>query len=263
MKKVCVVFAVMLGMFLNVAHAQKPAVVGDNEPGWKRIGQVTASFKKQNESIVVLGADKFTALKLKVREAAIDIERVQVFYESGAMEELNVPDKFKDGSESAVLNLSHPYRDIKKVAFTYKTLPNAKGDKADLELYGLKTDQEEHADTYTGKKADDAADEVGETTRETRDDLREKGREAGDEVERNAHKTESDTERAVENTGDNISEAAAKVMADIKDKRHDTKVGPKGQVVFITNEGRYYYINNEGRKVYVTELELKDKKDNH
>lgn len=306
MKKACVILLVLLGLLVNVGYSQKPAVVGDNDPGWKRIGQVTASFKKQSESISVLGADEFTAIKLKVSEAPISIERVQVFYESGDMEELDVRSKLEDGSETATLKLTKPYRDIKKVAFTYKTLPNTDGEKADLELFGLKTDQEEHSDSYLEKKAENADEDIDEAARETKEDVKEAGREveeeaeeAGREVEeeaeetereaeeaereveqeakeaenefreesreaeREAEETEGDVERAIENTGDDISEAAAKAMADIKDRRHQTKVGPKGQIIFITDEGVYYYIDNEGKKVFVKEIELKDKPDDN
>src|SRR5687768_14268261 len=119
MKKIIMLLLVATGF---AAQAQKPAVVADNEPGWKHIGQVTASFKTTSESIVVLGADEFQAIKLKVSEAPIQIDRVQVFYESGQMEELDVKSELKEGGETRVINLSNPQRDINKVAFTYRTL---------------------------------------------------------------------------------------------------------------------------------------------
>jgi hypothetical protein len=253
------ILPLLLAIVATVAYAQKPAVVTDNDPGWKRIGQVTASFKKTNESIVVLGADEFTAIRLKAKDAAIQLERVQVFYESGDMEELDVRNTLQAGASTAALMLSKPYRDIQKVAFTYKTLPNSGGEKADLELFGLKTDQDLHPDTYVEKKTDQAKDEMNETERQTDKEIKEMKKDVDAEV--------SEADRKAEETGDNvgddISEAAAKVMATIKDQRHATKVGPRGQVIFINNEGRYYYINNEGNKVWVSELQLKDKpKDN-
>lgn len=264
MKSAYAGFSILLAVLVNVAFAQKPAVVADKDPGWKRIGQVTASFKKQNESIAVMGHDEFSAIKLKVSEAPINIERVQVFYESGDMEELDVRSVLQKGSETAALKLSKPYRDIKKVAFTYKTLPNTEGEKADLELYGLKTDQAEHADTYIEKEGQKVDEEVEEAEREVEAEAKEVEREAEEEAEqaeREAEETEGDVERAVENTADDLSEAAAKAMAEVTDRRHHTMVGPKGQVIFITDEGKYYYIDNEGKKVFVTEAQLRKKDD--
>jgi hypothetical protein len=289
----------LVGLLVSVgfaAQAQKPAVVADNEPGWKHIGQVTASFKTTSESIVVLGADEFQAIKLKVLEAPIQIDRVQVFYESGQMEDLDVKSELKEGGETRVMTLSNPKRDIEKVAFTYRTLPNSKGEKADVELYGLKTGAE--GDAYIKDDVNEAKREAREESRELKEDAREAKQEAkeesrelrleaneeADEAERDvkeetneasrevkeeANETESDldraareTEKEVNETGDEISEAAAKAAAAITDQKLDNKVGPNGQTVYVDEHDKYYYINNEGKKVFITKLQLKDKPDN-
>lgn len=278
----------MLAAIGFTAHAQKPAVVANNEAGWKHIGQVTASFKTTSESIVVLGADEFQAIKLKVSEAPIHIERVQVFYESGQMEELDVKAELSEGAETRVINLSNPKRDISKVAFTYRTLPNATGEKADVELYGLKNGTEGDA-AYI---KDDVKDEAREESRELKQDAREAKREAkeegrelkqeareakqeaneeGRELKREANDGMSklereansvDVEKEAEVAGDAISEAAAKAAAAITDKKLDDKVGPDGQTVYVDDDTKYYYINAEGEKVFITKLQLKDKPDN-
>src|SRR5688572_30962802 len=98
MKKAAVMILILVTAF--VAFAQKPAVVTNNEPGWQKIGEITASFKMQNESIVVLGADEFDAIRLKVTDAPIHIERVQVFYESGDLEEINVRNELQAGGQT-------------------------------------------------------------------------------------------------------------------------------------------------------------------
>jgi hypothetical protein len=113
------VFAVAASAIFGNAFGQKPSVVTDNEPGWRKIGETTASFKSQNESIHVIGADEFAAIKLKVTDAPLEITRLQVFYESGDMEEIDVRNKLQAGSETRTFNLKHADRDISKVAFTY------------------------------------------------------------------------------------------------------------------------------------------------
>lgn len=293
MKKLLVGLLVAVGF---TAQAQKPAVVADNEPGWKHIGQVTASFKTTSESIIVLGADEFQAIKLKVLEAPIQIDRVQVFYESGQMEDLDVKSELKEGGETRVMTLSNPKRDIEKVAFTYRTLPNSKGEKADVALYGLKTGAE--GDAYIKDDVNEAKREAREESRELKEDAREAKQEAkeesrelrreakeeANEVERDVKeeaneaeaevkeetneaeteldKAARDTEKEVNETGDEISEAAAKAAAAITDQKLDNKVGPNGQTVYVDEHAKYYYINNEGKKVFITKLQLKDKPDN-
>jgi hypothetical protein len=215
-----------------VVNAQKPGVVLDNDPGWQKIGETVASFKEQDESIAVLGADEFFAIKIKVGDAPLQIERLQVFYESGDMEEIEVKKKINAGNESEVFRLEHPDRDIQKVAFTYSTVPNAEGEKADVELYGLKTGNEGQSKAY---------------------------RNDAERAEEKAERTESDLENAAEETGDAISETAGKAAAEIDDKRHDTKVGPGGQTIYISDDSRYYYVNEKGKRVYVSEWQLKNK----
>lgn len=216
--------ALMVASF--VSFGQKPAVVADSDPGWHRIAGLEADFGKGNESVHIMGNDEFQALKIRVEDAPIHIERMQIFYESGDMEDVDVKSAMAVGETSKVFQLKHAGRDISKIAFTYNTVGNEKSKKAELEIYGLKT----NANNSIDNKADKAAE-----------------------------KAESDVEQAAEKTGDAVSEAAAKTAAEIDDKRHDTKVGPDGQVIYISDDDRYYFIDEEGKKVFVTEVQLKEK----
>lgn len=244
MKKVIATFLmVMAAACYTTLFAQKPAVVGDNEPGWKHIGHTTASFKSQNESITVLGADEFTALRLKVSDAGLNINRMQVFYESGDMEEINISQHLSDGSESKVIDLKHPDRDIKKVAFTYNTEPNAQGEKAEIDLFGLKTNQPAGQDTYRDEKRE----------------MKEETREANEEIKREAEETREEVDRDAQSVGDKIEEGAKDAAAAITDQKLKNKVGPGGETAYVDENGKYYYISNSGEKVFITKLQLKDK----
>jgi hypothetical protein len=253
MKKIIVVVLMILGMIgYTKLFAQKPAVVATNEPGWTHIGHLTASFKSQNESLAVLGADEFTALKIKVTEGPVHIERLQVFYESGDMEEIEVREHFRSGTESRVINLRHSDRDIKKVAFTYHSDPNVKGEKADIDVYGLKTNQPAGKDSYK-----DERDEVKQEAEEAKDELDEESREVRDEVNEEADEVEDDTQKV----GDKIEEGAKDAAAAIADQKLKDKVGPGGETAYVDEYGKYYYINNAGEKVFITKAQLRDKKD--
>jgi hypothetical protein len=234
MKKIIVVAIMIMAMVsYNKLFAQKPTVVESNEPGWHQIGQLTASFKNSNESLSVWGADEFTALNIKVSEAPVHIERLQVFYESGDMEEIDVREHFANGTESKVIQLKHPDRDIKKVAFSYHTDPNAKGEKADVILYGLKTNQPAGADAYKDG-------EVKEETRPNNDQLK-------------------DETRDDQSLGDKIEEGTKDAAAAITDQKLKTKVGPGGETAYVDENNKYYYISNAGNKVFITKAQLRDK----
>src|SRR5882672_10595749 len=123
MKKVSILLG-LLCITLMVAMAQEPAIMFSKKPGWHKIGEVKADFKMENESIAVMGADKFKSILLKVTDAPINIANVEVLYESGDKEDFDVKKEMKANSETRVIDLKRPNQEIKKVIFTYKTLPN-------------------------------------------------------------------------------------------------------------------------------------------
>lgn len=258
MKKTAVIILMLVFVCAAKIYAQKPAVVTSNDPGWQKIGEITASFKMQDESIVVLGADEFDAIRLKVTDAPINIERLQVFYESGDMEEIDVRNELQAGSETRDIKLEHPTRDIQKVAFTYKTLPNYNGDKAHVELWGLKKAGVDHTDAYREDKDNDID-------------------RADNDAERAAEKTENKIENAAENTKEDVKDAAkdvdketqtveegvnesvAIVGAELKDKVYVDKVGPNNEIIYMDRHSKYYYIDKKGNKIFILKSQMKDK----
>jgi len=256
MKKTIVMFGMMLGlMCYTIVFAQKPAVVSSNDAGWQHIGQTTASFATQNESIKVLGADEFTAIRLKVTEAPLHIDRLQVFYESGEMEEINVRSEINANGETRVITLKHPDRDINKVAFTYRTSKNSKGEKADVSLYGLKTNQPAGKDSYRDEKR-----EIKEDAKEAEEDVKRETNEVATDVKRESKEAAEDVKREAQSAGDKVSEGVNDAAAAIKDQKVKDKVGPGNETVYLDDNGKYYYINNEGNKVNIMKAQLKDKR---
>jgi hypothetical protein len=138
MKKLAFVWMLLFTAYLNSAFAQEPSVMLSNKPGWHKIGEVKADFEMENQSISVLGNDKFKSILLKVTDAPINIVDLQIFYESGETEKIDVKNELQAGSETRKIDLKGANQDIQKVTFTYKTLPNQKDEKAHVELYGLK-----------------------------------------------------------------------------------------------------------------------------
>ncbi|MEP7264540.1 MAG: hypothetical protein ABI772_08580 [Bacteroidota bacterium] len=133
---------ILLGLFVIAVHsaamAQKPAVITSDKAGWQKIGEVTASFKVEKDGISVLGKDRFKSIKLRVTDAPINIYDVEVYYENGETEHLEVKTELKAGDDTRAINLKGNSMEIKKVVFTYKSVANMDSDKAHVELYGMK-----------------------------------------------------------------------------------------------------------------------------
>jgi hypothetical protein len=136
--KRAVVLLIVFMAYIHVAFAQEPAVVASDKPGWHKIGEVKANFKTESESIAVLGKDEFKSIKLRVTDAPINIDKVIVYYENEQMQEIPVSGMITADAETKVFDLQYPSEELKKVTFTYRSEPNYRGEKAHVELYGLK-----------------------------------------------------------------------------------------------------------------------------
>lgn len=137
MKKI-IVFIIAILAYGQTTLAQDASVVSSSSPGWHKIGEVKADFKTERESITVFGKDKFKAVKFKVTDAPITIEKIVVRFEDDRIQEIPLSGVIQPGSETGTYNLKDPAREIKKVTFTYKSDPNYKDNKAHVELFGLK-----------------------------------------------------------------------------------------------------------------------------
>src|SRR5205809_2361116 len=135
-KTLLILFATVFTV--SVLHAQKPEVITNNKPGWHKIGDATVDFKSDKDAFVVMGKDKFKAIQIKVTDAPVRLEDMQVSYDGGGKEDISVRSDFQPGSESRIIDLKNPSGGLNKVTFYYKTVPNAVAQKAHLELWGLK-----------------------------------------------------------------------------------------------------------------------------
>ena len=125
---------------IGIASAQTPAVMVSDAAGWHKIAERTVSFKTEKDEIAVIGSDRFSAIKFKVTDASIDLVSLVITYESGDAQDVKVNESIKSPSESKVIDLKGgSERSIKNIAFVYKTVPNSKDEKANVEIWGLKT----------------------------------------------------------------------------------------------------------------------------
>ena len=129
---------------MNLAIAQKPAVVVSDKTGWHKIGETTVNFEKETDEIIIMGADKFASIKFKVTDASINLINADVYYDNGSSEKIKINMPLKMAGETKVFNIKDGEHDLKKVVLTYKTLPNSKDQKANVEIWGLKTNADKN-----------------------------------------------------------------------------------------------------------------------
>ena len=128
---------------IGLSNAQSPAVISSDKTGWHKIGETTVDFKRDRDEIKIIGADRFAAIQFKVKDAPIDLISLEVYYESGNKQDIAVHSPIPARGESRVIDLNGSERRLDKIVFVYKTLPNRKDEKAEVEIWGLKTNVNE------------------------------------------------------------------------------------------------------------------------
>jgi len=143
MKKILLISALIFAGSYFTANAQTQdkthSLMVSDSKGWHKIGETTVNFTKEREEILVTGADRFASIKFKVMDAPIQLTDLEVYFESGDKQVIKVNSSIKAAGESRVIDIKGGERDLKKVVFVYKTLPNRKDDKAHVEIWGFKT----------------------------------------------------------------------------------------------------------------------------
>lgn len=123
----------------GVACAQLPKVVTSDKKGWHKIGETTVDFQKERDEVVILVANRFSAIQFKVEDAPIDLMGAEAYFESGDKQDLKVQASIKPPGESDIIYLHGGERTLDKIVLIYKTIPNYKDKKAHVEIWGLKT----------------------------------------------------------------------------------------------------------------------------
>jgi hypothetical protein len=133
----------VLALLLIASHAtvmaQTPKVVLSDKDGWHKIGETTVDFKHEKDHIMVVGANRFAAVQIKVTDAPIHFISMDIHFDNGEMQTIPIGEEIKIAGETKSINLGGE-KIIKKVTFSYKTIGvKNKDKKAHVELWGLKT----------------------------------------------------------------------------------------------------------------------------
>ncbi|REH00774.1 DUF2541 family protein [Flavobacterium aquicola] len=133
-------FILMLLLAVSSASvwAQTPKVVISDKDGWHKIGETVVSLDKETDKIIIVGANRFASVKIKVTEAPIRLESFDIFFDNNQTKNVKIGQEIKHEGETAVVDLGGE-KNITKVEFYYHTIGDDKSKKAHVELWGLKT----------------------------------------------------------------------------------------------------------------------------
>lgn len=138
MKKVMLLFLLVTAGSYGIVNAQPDKVSNSDKTNWHKIGETTINFLAERYEIIVLESEKFGYIKFKVMNAPIILVDLTVYYENGKKQNIDVNSLVKEPGESWVIKLNLGVRNLEKVVFSYKTLPNHKDEKAHVELWAFR-----------------------------------------------------------------------------------------------------------------------------
>jgi len=141
MKKVMIITAFALFAVIAINAQDSRTIVTSDKTDWHKIGETSVNFNTDRDEVTVSGADKFAALRFKVTDVPIHLMSMEVYFDDGNKQDINVNFPIKPKGESRVIELEGGERDLKKVIFIYKTIDNRSDREAHVELWGLKTNK--------------------------------------------------------------------------------------------------------------------------
>ncbi|WP_335966859.1 hypothetical protein [Galbibacter sp. PAP.153] len=125
--------------FLLIGYVGSSQIRNNNvrdNVGWQKIGEVKANYGNDHDAINVDGSfNDFRILKFNVGNADVNMERMEITYDSGAKENVPLRLEIRKGEESRNINLPGGKRRVHKIEFWYNTKGMFSG-KARITVYG-------------------------------------------------------------------------------------------------------------------------------
>lgn len=126
----------LLSLLAFTAMSFVPAPTATNSGGWELLGSRKVNYALDRDEIDVTALEgRFTALKVVVRGAPLNMHKMVVEYGNGERDELEVRHNFGKGTDSRIIDLAGNRRIIRKVIFWYDT-DNSGRRRATLNLWG-------------------------------------------------------------------------------------------------------------------------------
>jgi hypothetical protein len=105
--------------------------------GWNFMGDKQVNYAIDRDVIWVTGHDIYKQVKVRITDAPLNMHDMEIYFENGEKQNVNLRQNFSQGSWSRVIDLPGNNRRIKKIEFVYDT-KNAGRGKARVAVWGKK-----------------------------------------------------------------------------------------------------------------------------
>jgi len=120
-----------LGQDLINVHTGPPGI-------WQELGTVTVSDTVNHDDIVLTGSAEFKSIKFKAFDVPINIVNVNIIYQNGKVDKLDIKYEVPAGGDSRIIDLKYNKIRVRRIMIWYKSDALPKGGTAKLALWGMK-----------------------------------------------------------------------------------------------------------------------------
>ena len=120
--------SVLLAAILITGTAFKPASLADKAGVWFLLGDKKVGFGVDHD-VINFGnwKDDVKQIRLKITEGPLKMYNMKIHFDNGTVQEVQLRNRFVQGSESRVIDLDGGLRHLSKIEFWYETKGFAKG----------------------------------------------------------------------------------------------------------------------------------------
>jgi hypothetical protein len=182
-------YGLTFGQQGSTSQSQSQSQSSSMNQKWEKIGEKTVDLKSdhgifdwnKDREKSINANEKYSAIRFRAKDAPVDLTNVQVQFDNGKKQDLNINTPVKANSDSKILTLENQ-GELDKITFNYKKDENTSADKAKIEVWGLKSNgssgmgqrnQEMENNSHSGKSKSSTGDHNKsgsgtETKRQTR-----------------------------------------------------------------------------------------------
>ncbi len=137
MKKLKLISLLVIAACFTKISAQTNSDLLSDKWGWYKIADKTVGNNRNRDDIVLTGIERYTAIKIIVVKAELNLYDLELYYAGGNGQVIAVITEMKEGNESKVFGLHGSTRDLVKIKFAYETLSPTAIEKTQIEVWGL------------------------------------------------------------------------------------------------------------------------------
>lgn len=125
----------MFGFTAQLKAQTQPQFVTINKVEWQKLAEITVPVGDGGAEIPIYEKEKYGSLHFKVTDAQLELKTVEINFENGERQDAILNDRLEGEKTSRNINLVGDRRIIKRVYFTYKSIPRTDDTKATVQLW--------------------------------------------------------------------------------------------------------------------------------